>query len=61
MVIFTLVWTSITLILTLKSKEQLNIVTDLQRKFTQPGTGQKAVLQEGKTDRTPDPPSFINA
>ena len=60
MVTFTLVWTSITLILTLKSKEQLNILTDLQRKFTQTGTGQKAVLQEGKTDRKPDPPSFIN-
>jgi len=48
------------LILTLKSKEQLNILTDLQRKFTQTRTGQKAVLQEGKTDRKPDPPSFIN-
>lgn len=59
MVIFTLVWTSTTLILTLKSKEQLNILTDLQRKFTQTGTGQKAVLQ-GKTDRTPDPPLFIH-
>lgn len=46
------------LISTLISKEQLDVLPDLQRKFTQTGTSQKTVFHGGKTDRTLDPSEY---